>query len=236
MAEKDKGFRFKSLFFRDVENSTEESKNQENNTPNYSNNTEPLSQNPISHVPTVRVQDQSLVDDFVQRLHNLINQNTQPGFDFLEFTESLFEEKHSPDPEVYKTVFRIAQKIDKSLTSKRLIESAITYKELVQRTAEAEIEKGESKKQRLLSEKDTERNTLDTSIKDIRAKIQQLTQQIQELQNQDIDYSNQLSAIDQKYGSQLIDIDRKISAIRSAKEQVLVSIVEVEAGIKMNLS
>ncbi|HPB05524.1 MAG TPA: hypothetical protein PKX60_04745, partial [Prolixibacteraceae bacterium] len=131
---------------------------------------------------------------------------------------------------------RIAQKIDKSLTSERLIESAITYKELVQRTAEAEIEKGESKKQRLLSEKDTERNTLDTSIKDIRAKIQQLTQQIQELQNQDIDYSNQLSAIDQKYGSQLIDIDRKISAIRSAKEQVLVSIVEVEAGIKMNLS
>jgi len=236
MAEKDKGFRFKSLFFRDVENNVEESNNQENNTSNHSNNPETVSHNPTSHAPTVRVQDQSLVDDFVQRLQHLINQNNQPGFDFLEFTESLFEEKQNPDPEVYKTVFRIAQKIDKSLTSNRLIDSAITYKDLVQRTAEAEIDKGESKKQRLLSEKDTERNTLDTSIKDIRAKIQQLTQQIQELQNQDIDYSNQLSAIDQKYGSQLIDIDRKISAIRSAKEQVLVSIVEVEAGIKMNLS
>jgi uncharacterized protein YaaR (DUF327 family) len=236
MAEKDKGFRFKSLFFRDVENNVEESNNQENNTSNHSNNPETVSHNPISHAPTVRVQDQSLVDDFVQRLQHLINQNNQPGFDFLEFTESLFEEKQNPDPEVYKTVFRIAQKIDKSLTSNRLIDSAITYKDLVQRTAEAEIDKGESKKQRLLSEKDTERNTLDTSIKDIRAKIQQLTQQIQELQNQDIDYSNQLLAIDQKYGSQLIDIDRKITAIRSAKEQVLVSIVEVEAGIKMNLS
>ncbi len=236
MAEKDKGFRFKSLFFRDVENNVEESNNQENNTSNHSNNPETVSHNPISHAPTVRVQDQSLVDDFVQRLQHLINQNNQPGFDFLEFTESLFEEKQNPDPEVYKTVFRIAQKIDKSLTSNRLIDSAITYKDLVQRTAEAEIDKGESKKQRLLSEKDTERNTLDTSIKDIRAKIQQLTRQIQELQNQDIDYSNQLLAIDQKYGSQLIDIDRKITAIRSAKEQVLVSIVEVEAGIKMNLS
>jgi len=107
---------------------------------------------------------------------------------------------------------------------------------LVQKTAEGEIDKGESKKQGLLSDKDTERTSLDSSIRDTRTKIQQLTRQIQELQNQDIDMSNQLLAIDQKYGSQLIEIDRKISAIRNAKEQVLVSIVDVEAGIKMNLS
>ena len=71
------------------------------------------------------VQDQSLVEDFVQRLQNLINQNNQTGFDFLEFTESLFEEKQNPNPEVYKTVFRIAQKIDKSLTPSRLLDSAM---------------------------------------------------------------------------------------------------------------
>jgi hypothetical protein len=47
--------------------------------------------------------------------------------------------------------------------------------------------------------------------------------------------SNQLLAIDQKYGGQFIDIDRKLNAIRSAKEQVLVSIVDIEAGIKSNL-
>ncbi len=48
--------------------------------------------------------------------------------------------------------------------------------------------------------------------------------------------SNQLLAIDQKYESQFIDIDRKINAIRNAKEQVIVSIVDIEAGIKSNLS
>lgn len=225
MSDNDKGFSFRQLFFRDAEASTPEKQIQES---------EPTS-NKISQTPAI-VPEQSLVDDFVKRLQNLINQNNKPGFDFLEFTESLFEEKQNPGPEVYKTVFRIAQKIDKSLTPARLLDSAMSYKDLVQQTAEAEIDKGESKKHGLLSEKDTERNSLDSSIRDTRTKIQQLTRQIQELQNQDIDLSNQLLAIDQKYGSQLIEIDRKISAIRNAKEQVLVSIVDVEAGIKMNLS
>lgn len=225
MSENDKGFSFRQLFFRDAEVDKPEKQIQEAG---------PIS-NKISQAPAV-VPEQSLVDDFVKRLQNLINQNNKPGFDFLEFTESLFEEKQNPGPEVYKTIFRIAQKIDKSLTPARLLDSAMSYKDLVQQTAEAEIDKGESKKQGLLSDKDTERTSLDSSIRDTRTKIQQLTRQIQELQNQDIDLSNQLLAIDQKYGSQLIEIDRKISAIRNAKEQVLVSIVDVEAGIKMNLS
>jgi predicted nucleic acid-binding Zn-ribbon protein len=110
------------------------------------------------------------------------------------------------------------------------------YKDLVQRTADTEITKGTSKKQGLQVEKETEKNNLDNSLKNTRAKIQQLTKQIQELQNQDTSLSNQLSAIDQKYESQFTDIDVKISAIRSAKEQVIVSIVDIEAGIKSNLS
>jgi predicted nucleic acid-binding Zn-ribbon protein len=69
----------------------------------------------------------------------------------------------------------------------------------------------------LQAEKDSERNNLDNSLKSIRSKIQHLNKQIQELQKQDVDLSYQLSAIDQKYESQFIDIDRKINAIRDAK-------------------
>jgi hypothetical protein len=225
MSEKDKGFSFKSLFIREAETDTQKKSNQ---------NEEPI-QNKTSQV-TIGVQEQPLVEDFVQRLQNLINQNNQPGFDFLEFTESIFEEKQNPSPEVYKTIFRIAQKIDKSLTPSRLIDSAMYYKNLVQQAADTEIAKGESKKQGLQIEKDTERNNLDNSLKDTKTKIQQLTKQIQELQNQEVALSNQLSAIDQKYNSQFTDIDKKIGAIRNAKEQVIVSIVDIEAGIKSNLS
>lgn len=234
MSEKDKGFSFRRLFLRDSETGAQEKPIQKEdpankNTPNnYIVNT-------IPNLPD-SAQDLPLVEDFVQRLQNLINQNNQTGFDFLEFTESLFEEKQNPTPEVYKTVFRIAQKIDKSLTPSRLLDSAMFYKDLVQRTADTEINKGAAKKQGLQAEKDTERNNLDNSLKSTRTKIQQLSRQIQELQNQDVDLSNQLSAIDQKYENQFADIDKKISAIRNAKEQVLVSIVDIEAGIKSNLS
>jgi len=237
MTEKDRGFSFRGLFFRDAQaaqNAPEESRTKE--TPVYT----PPSQGTFMTTPTPvsygGVPEQSLVEDFVQRLQNLINQNNQPGFDFLEFTESLFEEKQNPGPEVYKTVFRIAQKIDKSLTPAKLLQSSMFYKDMVQKTAEGEIAKGESKKQGLESEKNNERNTLDTSLKDVSLKIQQLTRQIQELQNQEVGLNNQLMAIDQKYAGQFIDIERKINAIRNAKEQVIVSIVDIEAGIKMNLS
>lgn len=234
MPEKDKGFSFKRLFIRDIETTSEETLTQNTET-----NRSGLQADFIPNRTTQTPRDprgQSLVADFVQRLQNLINQNNQAGFDFLEFTESLFEEKQNPSPEVYKTVFRIAQKIDKSLTSARLLESAKFYKDLVQRTAETEISKGVAKKQGLQTEKDNERTNLDNGLKETRAKIQQLTKQIQELQNQEIATNNQLLAIDQKYESNFIDIDRKISAIREAEEQVILSIVDIEAGIKSNLS
>ncbi len=233
MSGKDKGFRIRQLFFRDPNAGTQEKQIQKEET--VSNNTQ--ADYFTNNIPksTVGVQDQSLVEDFVQRLQNLINQNNQPGFDFLEFTESLFEEKQNPTPEVYKTVFRIAQKIDKSLTPPRLLESAMFYKDLVQRTAETEINKGVSKKQGLQSEKDNEKTNLDNGLKDTRTKIQQLTRQIQELQNQELTLNNQLLAIDQKYDGRFIEIDKKVNAIRNAKEQVISSIVDIEAGIKSNL-
>ena len=234
MAEKDKGFKFRQLFFRDTETGAQ-GKQSKKAEPVPGNIQEDFITDTFNKTH-VGDQDQALVEDFVQRLQNLINQNNQTGFDFLEFTESLFEEKQNPGPEVYKTVFRIAQKIDKSLTPSRLLDSAMFYKDLVQRTAETEINKGGSKRQGLQAEKDTEKNNLENSLKTTRTKIQQLTRQIQELQNQDVALNSQLLAIDQKYDKQFIDIDRKINAIRDAKEQVIVSIVDIEAGIKSNLS
>jgi hypothetical protein len=226
MSGNDRGFSFRKLFIRDSEAGQQEQQ-----------------VTPVQATAAVRspqtsfgIPDPTLEENFVQRLQNLINQNNQPGFDFLEFTESLFEEKQNPNPDVYKTVFRIAQKIDKSLTSSRLLDSAMYYKNLVQQAAEGEITKGESKKQGLRAEKDTERNNLDKGLSETRTKIQQLTLQIQELQNKEITLNNELVAIDQKYDSQFIDIDKKIGAIRSAKEQVIASIVDIEAGIKSNLS
>lgn len=230
---KDKGLSFRRLFFRDAETSTPEIiENTVKESGNIAGN------NSISYVGLTNASveaSKTLVDDFANRLHNLINQNNQAGFDFLEFTETLYEESQNPTADVYKMVFRIAQKMDKSLTPSRLIDSAGFYKNLVQSTADSEITKGEAKKQSLLSEKENEKKGIEQSLYDTKSKLEQLNLQILELRKQEITLSNQFAVIDQKYNSQFIDIESKIQAMQASKEKVILSIADVEAGIATNL-
>ena len=95
MAENDKGFSFKRLFFRDSEAEIQQIQPQVPIPEGKINKIDYVA-NPVTYSP-VGSQEQPLLEDFVQRLQNLINQNNQPGFDFLDFTESLFEEKQNPE-------------------------------------------------------------------------------------------------------------------------------------------
>ena len=237
-----KGGKFKSLFFRDVE--TPQATNP------IQNSSSPLGKKRVNvptgggglgstvsavYNPVVIKPDNNLVDTFVQKLQDLINQSNQPGFDFLEFTETLFEESENPNSDVFKTVFRIAQKMDKTLTPEKLLQSASYYKNLAQQAADGEVSKGQSKKNALQGDKDSERRSLEKVQQDADTQITKLNSQISELQSQSNNAGSQLSAIDQKYNDQFLDIDTKISAITTAKEQVISSIVDVETGIKNNL-
>lgn len=234
-----KGSSFKSLFFKeDPEPQTTNTQTNFNSSPTRANNVNGGGGllTPVKSVsnPVVTV-DNTIIETFVNKLQELINQNNQAGFDFLEFTETLFEESQNPNSEVFKMVFRIAQKIDKSLTPDKLIQSANFYKNLVQQAADGEIAKGNNKKNALQVEKDSERKNLESVQANANSKIQKLQEQILELQSQSNDAAVQLSAIDQKYNDQFVDIDTKISAITTAKEQVISSIVDVETGIKNNI-
>jgi hypothetical protein len=86
MAEQDKGFSFRSLFFRNAQPVTDEKQAQP--SPVYTPPAQGSFMSGTVSTASTGVSEQSLVEDFVQRLQNLINQNNQPGFDFLEFTES----------------------------------------------------------------------------------------------------------------------------------------------------
>lgn len=231
-----KGNSFKSLFFKE-----EESEQQTTNTQSSFNSSTKQNNGgglltPVKSVSNpVVVVDNNTIETFVNKLQELINQNNQPGFDFLEFTETLFEESKNPTSDVFKMVFRIAQKMDKSLTPDKLVQSAAFYKNLVQQAADGEVNKGLNKKNALQVEKDSERKNLENVQTTANSKIEKLQAQILDLQSQSNDAGFQLSAIDQKYEDQFVDIDSKISAITTAKEQVISSIVDVESGIKSNL-
>lgn len=234
-----KGSSFKSLFFREESKpeatETQPKSNFSSSKSNSSNGGGGLLSSVKSVSNPVVVVDNSTIETFVSKLQELINQNNQPGFDFLEFTETLFEESQNPTSDVFKMVFRIAQKMDKSLTPDKLVQSANFYKTLVQQAADGEVSKGNNKKNALQVEKDSERKNLENVQSTANTKIQKLQEQILELEKQSNDAGFQLSAIDQKYNDQFVDIDTKITAITTAKEQVISSIVDVETGIKNNL-
>lgn len=232
-----KGNSFKSLFFKDDEETEQPATNQQSYNPTgiKSSNVGGGLLSSVKYVSNPVVIDSGIVETFVQKLQDLINQNNQPGFDFLEFTETLFEESQNPNSDVFKMVFRIAQKMDKTLTPDKLIQSSTFYKNLAQQAADGEVSKGQNKKNALQVEKDAERKNLEKVQKDANSQIEKLNTQILEYQSQSTDAGYQLAAIDEKYNSQFIDIDSKISAITTAKEQVISSIVDVETGIKNNL-
>jgi hypothetical protein len=238
-----KGSNFRNLFFKDKSEAQ-----QEQFQPQKQSITAKKSNNNISggglltpiksySVPEpIIVADNNLIESFVQKLQDLINQSNQNGFDFLEFTETLFEESQTPNIDNFKLVFRIAKKMDNSLTIEKLIQSANYYKNIIIQSADGEISKGQSKKNTLQSEKENERKVLEKIQNDANSQIDQLNRQIAELQTKSNNAFNQLNEIDQKYYNQFTDIDTKISAISAAKEQVLSSIVDIETGIKNYLN
>jgi hypothetical protein len=240
----EKGSSFRSLFFKDK---SEPQQEQEQAQPQKQSIAIKKSNNNVSggglltpiksySVPdTVIVADNNLIEAFVQKLQDLINQSNQSGFDFLEFTETLFEESQTPDSDNFKLVFRIAKKMDNSLTVEKLIQSANYYKNIINQSADGEISKGQSKKNSLQNEKENERKVLEKIQNDANSQIEQLNRQISDLQTKANNALNQLNEIDQKYYNQFVDIDTKISAISEAKQQVLNSITDIETGITNNL-
>ena len=180
---------------------------------------------PVSASPT-------LVDDFVERLQKLIEDNNQPGFDFLEFLETLFETSKNPGAPEYTMVFKIAQKMQASLSVPVLLESARTYKKLVESAANSTVIQGQQKKETLIQQKERERASLQTEVQTTTSKADALQKEVDALRESIITKSSQLAAIDQEYEPQFAEIDSKIAAMNTAKEQVIASIVDVEAGIQ----
>jgi polyhydroxyalkanoate synthesis regulator phasin len=175
------------------------------------------------------------IKDFVARFQKLIEDNDQQGFDFKEFTESIFENSPNPGADIYRIVFNTAKKMDKTVNVAKLLESAGFYKSLVENAAVSTLKEADTKKQSLLNEKTNESNQLTTDLDTIGKNITRLEQQLQDLRDSQTTKTNELSLIDGKYESQFGDIEVKVGALNEAKLLVINSIVDVEAGIQNNI-
>ena len=174
-------------------------------------------------------------DEFVDLLQDLIEKNNQEGFDFLEFTESLLETSERPGPMEYKMVFKIAQKMDASISVQSLIESARKYKELVDSAATSAVGDGERKKSTLQTQMSTTKSNLEQDINANTNQIRELEDKIEKLKLDSDAKSKQLSDIENEYQPQFAEIDAKINAMNTAKSTVISTIESVEQGIQNNI-
>lgn len=221
---------WKSLLFRDESQAVQKKEEgvAQTSPSSPSPQVQPISQ-PSTSASSV------LIEDFVNRLQELIDKNNQPGFDFLEYLESLFAASQTPGAMEYQMVFNIAKKMNAGLSVPALLESSRTYKNLVENAATSTIADGQKKKETLKQELEGKRKTLNGDIESIGLQIGALEKQIEALKQDSITKTNQLAAIDKEYEPQFTDIDNKIGAMNLAKEKVISSIVDVEAGIQTHI-
>jgi hypothetical protein len=119
----------------------------------------------------------------------------------------------------------MATGMDGSLTKEKLISQADYYISELNKTFQTYADNGNGKKQSLISEKNSENQTLTSDLANLKAQVEALTIQINNKQVL-------LSSIESKYQPLINEVDSKLRANEVAKNDIVNKI----SKIKTNLS
>jgi hypothetical protein len=148
------------------------------------------------------------------------------GYDFFEFYQAILSSSKSS--EAFKMAFNMAQSMDSSITKEKLVEQAKHYVDEVTKVHTNYQKQGAKKRESLMGEKESKRQTLSDEV-------QKIDQQIAQLSAQKTQKQTELLQIDSKYQPTLVDIDCKLMANDEAKNRLVNSINSVLTGINTNL-
>jgi hypothetical protein len=151
----------------------------------------------------------------------------QPGYDFYEYYQAV-SQAGIDNPQVYSMAFIMAVSMEKTITKDKLIQQSEFYINEITKVFNDYVNKGNDKKTQLLSQKTSESQSLS-------GELSMMEQQLEALKVQIKDRENKLNAIDGKYSPMISEIDSKLSANDSAKNQVVGLIQQVRNGIINNL-
>lgn len=153
-----------------------------------------------------------------------LNQN---GYDFYEFYQAITQGGVN-NPQIYPMAFTMASAMDKSVTKDKLLQTADFYLGEINKVYNDYVAKGNGKKQDLITQKNNENQALVNELSLMEQQLEALRTQIQDRQNK-------LNAIGGKYEPMISDVDNKLSANETAKNQIVQSIEQVKTGIINNL-
>jgi hypothetical protein len=118
--------------------------------------------------------------------------------------------------------------MDKTISKEKLISQADFYIAEISKVYDENVSKGNSKKEGLMKQKESENQTLANELS-------MFQQQLEALQIQIADRQNKLHAIDGKYQPQLEEVNSKLNANVIAKNKIVEAIQTVKSGININI-
>jgi hypothetical protein len=151
----------------------------------------------------------------------------QAGFDFYEFFQSV-SQGGMTNPQVYAMAYAMGTAMEKTISKEKLISQADFYIAEISKVYDENVSKGNSKKEGLMKQKESENQTLANELS-------MFQQQLEALQIQIADRQNKLHAIDGKYQPQLEEVNSKLNANVIAKNKIVEAIQTVKSGININI-
>jgi hypothetical protein len=225
---------WKDLFIAGEENTNDKPtqekpvENTQMKFPTNTNNTFPTYTSPT---PPVQFNSSQVPQEYLAKAIEVYKSGfdslNQAGYDFYEFYQAITQGGVN-NPQIYPMAFTMASAMDKSVTKEKLLQTADFYLGEINKVYNDYVSKGNGKKQDLITQKNNENQALVTELSMMEQQLEALKTQIQDRQNK-------LNAIGGKYQPMISDVDNKIAANETAKNQIVQSIEQVKSGIINNL-
>lgn len=230
--------RLKSLFFTDAAEETQKQPEVKETTkfPSTSNTVQTTfpttfpSSTPVSQpAPTFGSSaDNPFLNKCIEGYQACFDAANQAGYDFYEFFQAIMNSGGADNPQMYVMAMSMGIAMDKTCNKTKLLSQADFYLNEIDKVYNQNVSSGNTKKQELITQKDSENHNLTAELNNLRA-------QLEAIQNQIRSREGQLSLIDSKYVPLINEVDQKIQANETAKEIIVSNITKVKNGISNNL-
>ncbi len=132
------------------------------------------------YTPSVATTNGAISDKFMEVLLGALEQNNQPGFDYLEFRQALKNLAKMPMDEAtrYQSAYAMAQTM--GVTSEKLLDSAKSYLNVLVNEQSKFNEAHAQQRARLIGNREEEVKSIEAMIQQKSEQIKNMTQQIEE--------------------------------------------------------
>lgn len=221
--------KFKNLFLVDDEDNKPSQTPMETNNisfPLENNISFPL-ENDINMVKNDISSSNEYINDTIEIYEKGFESLNQTNFDFYEFHQLICNGDIN-NPQTYTMAFAMSLAMDNNITKEKLINEANFYISEIMKFYNQNIEKGNKRKEDLISAKTLENKTLTDELNYYK-------EQWDIIKNKIIDRENKLASIENNYKPQFDEIGKKLTANEIGKNKIIKRIETIKTGINNNI-